>query len=103
MTKPRYRLLRHPSVQRIERGLRAWARGSGGALKVEVAGRSVQGRPVLAAFVTDPQAPAEHKQHVLLTATHAGCELNSCTGLLRFLRWLIGPSKAAQRLRRHYV
>ncbi len=103
MKKPHYRLLPHPTVRRIQRGLERWAREAPEALRVETAGESVDGRPILAAYVTDASVPDDDKQHVLFSATHAGCELNSCTGLLHLLRWLLGDDPDARRYRRRYV
>lgn len=103
MPKPRYKVLPHPSVAEIEAGLKRWTRRKPQCLIVERVGRSVSGRPILAAWVTDQSLPDDDKQHVLLTTTHAGCELNSCTGVLHLLRWLISNDPDATRLRSRYV
>ena len=101
--KPTFKALPRPTLAALESGLKSWAQQVADRLRVEEAGRSAGGRPVLAAFVSDFDADETTRQHVLLTDTHTGSELNACTSLLHFLRWLISDDRAAAELRRRYL
>jgi hypothetical protein len=101
--KPVYEYLPHPSIKQIERGLGKWAKAHPEALRVEAAGRTAEDLPVLLCRITDYAVPDDDKQVALLTACHAGGELNSCTGLLRLTKWLIGNSPAAREVRRNQI
>ena len=96
-------ILPHPSVQEIERGLREWEKRAPDRVQVMEIGRTVQGLPLLCARITDAAVSDGDKQVVLFTATHAGPELNSCTGLLRTAKWLAGDEGTAPEIRRHVV
>lgn len=98
-----FELLPHPSVEEIRSGLEGWAARRPGRLEVTRLGESASGRPILAALVTDRDVPDGNKQRVLLTASHAGGELNACTGLLRFTRWLLEDDPAAGRCRKNFL
>ncbi len=95
--------LPHPSVREIEAGLREWQGLLPDRLRVLDFGRTAQGYPLLCARITDASAPDEDKQVVLFTATHAGPEFNSCTGLLRTAKWLLGDEGTAPELRRRTI
>lgn len=95
--------LPHPSVTEIESGLRGWQERSPERLEVIEFARSAQGRPLLCARISDRTVPDGDKQVVLFTATHAGPEFNSCTGLLRTTKWLLGDEGPAPELRRNIV
>jgi len=53
--------------------------------------------------ITDYSVPDDDKQVALVTATHVASELNSGTGLLRLVKWLISDDPAAQAIRRRQV
>ena len=93
-------LLEHPTVAEIDAGLGSWALRRPDRLQVETPGRSTEGRPILLARITEHDTPDDDKRVVLLTATHAGCELNACTGLLHLTRWLLSDDEAAYRIRK---
>ena len=101
--KPVYKHLPHPSPDEIETGLNDWAAKHPDALKVEIAGRTAEDRPLLVCRVTDYRVPDEDKQVALLTACHAGGELNACTGLLRLTKWLIGDDSKAREIRKRQI
>lgn len=101
--KPVYEPLPHPSPEEIERGLNRWAEQHPEALRVEVVGRTAEDRPMLLCRVTNHTVSDEDKQVALLTACHAGGELNSCTGLLRLTKWLMSEDAEAKAIRRKQV
>ncbi|MGC9319918.1 MAG: M14 family zinc carboxypeptidase [Armatimonadota bacterium] len=101
--KPRYEHIAHPTVEEIENGLRQWARQRPNVLRVEVPGRSPEGLPVLLCTITDAGVPDDDKQIALITTCHAGRELNTATGALRLIKWLISDEAEARRIRRRQV
>ena len=101
--KPQFTHLPHPSVDEIEAGLRRWADQHPDALQVEIPGRTAEGLPMLVARITDANVPDRDKQVALLTACHAGGELNSCTSLLRLAKWLLSADPEAARARRQQI
>lgn len=103
MNEPTSGWLPHPSVQDMQEGLRRWADACPRQLRVAELGRSAGDRPILAATITDEDVPDGPKQRVLFTACHAGAERNACTGLLHFVKWLIGDDPQAAVYRRSYV
>ena len=48
--------------------LKEWEKEHPRFLKLRDLGKSLQGRPLVAAVLTDPDAPAQDKEHVLITA-----------------------------------
>ena len=101
--RPFFTWLPHPSIANIWEGLEGWRKQFEGILTIKEAGRSTENRPIPAAYVTDPRVDAARKQHVLFSACHAGSELNACTGLLHFIKWLLCDDPDAIRYRREYV
>jgi hypothetical protein len=95
----RINLIDHPTVAEIESGLTAWAQSYPQRIKVETVGRTLEGRPILLAIITDFSAPDTDKAIVLLSATHAGDELNAATSLLHLSRWLVSNDREAARIR----
>ena len=101
--KPTYEYLPHPSPEEVEAGLRKWETERPGSLRVEVPGRTAEGLPVLLCRVTDTSVSDEDKQVALITACHAGGELNSCTGMLHLIKWLLGDAPLAAKIRRNQI
>jgi hypothetical protein len=89
-----------PSFEQIESRLRDWARAHPRILRLEVAGRSVEGRNLYALHLTDPDAPADQKEHVLMTALHAGQEQSGATSVLSIVNWLLSPDPLAREILR---
>lgn len=101
--KPSYDIITHPTVEEMEQGLRAWAGQRPDILSVEVAGRSPEGLPVLLCRITDPSVPDEDKQVALITTCHGGHEINTVTGALRLIRWLLSDDPDAAEIRRRQI
>ena len=63
----------------------------------------MQGRAVYAARITDPTSPEELKEHILLTALHAGQEHSGATGVLAVMQWLVSGEPLAREILRRQV
>lgn len=70
---------------------------------LRVVGRTDQGRPLVAVTVTDPEAPADDQQHVLVTAGQHGDEPAGRLVALALLRWLLSPEAVETRRRQQIV
>ena len=93
-----------PSFEKIQARLEEWGRRHPEIMRLEVLGKSAQGRPIFAARLTDSAAPDEHKEHALITAQHSGIERSGTTGLLYLMDWLLsGDPLARETLRRQVV
>ena len=79
----------YPSFEQLQSRLERWQGDHSRIMKLREMGTSVQGRPLLAAILTDPDAPAEDKEHVLITALHCGGERSAATGI--FLSHELAP------------
>jgi len=67
-------------------------------------GKSVQGRSIRCAVLTDPAAPAENKQHVLIVAGQHGTEESGRAIALELMDFLIsGEPEAAEILARQCI
>jgi hypothetical protein len=92
------------SFEQVEQQLGQWERLHPKLLRIEVAGKSVQGRPVFAAIVTDSETADENKEHVLLAALHSGVEKGATTSALYLMNWLLsGDAQAREILRRQVI
>ncbi|MDP6403211.1 MAG: M14 family zinc carboxypeptidase, partial [SAR202 cluster bacterium] len=96
-------LIDHPTLPELASGLKRWAERSPELLRIEERGRSVEGRPILLARVTDSLVADDDKQVVFLSAHHAGSEITGCTSLLHLTRWLLSDDPAADHLRKSLV
>lgn len=94
---------RWPSYERICAQLSAWASEHPDVMRLEELGCTAEGRPLLAAHITDPEADPAQKEHVLFTANHAGQERTAATGILMVMRWLLSDDALAQEVRRRQV
>ncbi|MGD9497140.1 MAG: hypothetical protein AB7Y46_12655 [Armatimonadota bacterium] len=96
-------VLAHPSIDQMRRGLEGWQAQHPDRIAVSVPTRSPNGVDLLLCRVTEAGVPADDKQVVLITCTHAARELNATTSLLHFLRWLLGESKLARDTRARQI
>lgn len=92
-----------PNPSDLEQGLQVWEEAFPRRMRVERIGHSAGGRPLMAVTISDADVPDEVKQRVLFTACHAGPERNACTGLLHFVKWLIGDDAQAVAYCRQYA
>ena len=73
-------------------------------MNLQIRGRSTQGRPLHVAVLTDSTARADDKEHVLISALHAGVERNAAMTVLYLMEWLLaGDPLAKEVLRRQVV
>jgi len=77
---------------------------SGRLVQVREIGRSVHGRAIPCAIVTDPSVPSNEKQHVLLVASQHGTEESGRAMVMALTDWLVsGAEEAPDVLRKQVV
>jgi len=82
---------------------RLWA-SAGRLVQVRDLGQSVQGKTIRCAILTDPAAPADDKQHVLVVAGQHGTEESGRAMAMALLEDLVsGEPKAAETLAKQVV
>lgn len=96
-------VVEHPTPHELEQGFARWAAHYPDTFTFETRGHTLQGRPILMGRITDRRVPDDDKQVALLTSAHGAKEMNAVTGLLRFMRWLIGEDAAAAEIRRRQI
>ena len=93
-----------PPFEKLEAVLKSWEREHPDVMRLEIPGKSVQGRPVYAVRLTDPDADDEHKEHALVTGLHSGVERSATTTIFYLMEWLLsGAPRAREILRRQIV
>src|SRR5689334_4087779 len=93
-----------PPFEEIETRLKNWVTGRPGLLKLEVHGKTAQGRALYSVHLNDPIAPESDKEHVLITAQHSGIERSGTTTILLLLEWLLsGEPMAREILKRQHI
>jgi len=92
-----------PTPDEVVAHLEALQRAHPHLVEVTEAGRSEQGRPILAAAVTAPEAPADDKQHVLIVGGQHGNEEGGRMIALATLDWLVSRVATATRRRQKVV
>lgn len=92
-----------PGPQEIENRVHELRRNHPSLLLIDEAGRSTQGRPILAVTVTDPATPDDDKEHALIIAGQHGDEETPRATALALLEWLVSPAAAATRRRQKIV
>jgi len=95
--------LGRPPFERIQALLQKWAADHPDIVQLETAGKSVQGRPVYAARLTDPASDNEDKEHVLITALHSGVERTGTTTVLCLMEWLLSSDALAREILQRQV
>ena len=79
-------------------------RDAGDVVEVRGIGRSVQGRQIPCAILTDPSVPDEDKQRVLLVAGQHGTEESGRAMVMGLMDWLAaGREEAGEVLRRQAI
>lgn len=92
-----------PTFEKIELRLHQWQQQNPEVFKLSVAGKSVDGRPVYAAQITDPGTQDDDKEHFFLTALHAGQERGGATGTLYLMQWLLSGDPLAKEILRKQI
>jgi murein tripeptide amidase MpaA len=93
----------HPTFSQLKDRLLEWEKAYPRIMELRKLGTTAQGRPLLAAVLTDPDAPADHKEHVLITALHCGGERSAATGIFYLMDWLLKGSPGAREILRGQV
>ncbi|NOX53177.1 MAG: zinc carboxypeptidase [Planctomycetes bacterium] len=92
-----------PPYEKLEAVLRLWARQHPRTIKLELLGRSREGRPVYAVTLTDPATDDENKEHALITALHSGLERSATTTVMAIIEWLVSGDRQAREILRHQM
>lgn len=92
-----------PSYEQITERLQAWQKQHPRLFRLDLAGKSVQNRPIFVGTLTSPDHDDALKEHFLLTALHAGQEHSGATSVLRIVRWLLSDDPEATRARATHV
>jgi hypothetical protein len=100
---PKYGPAVHPTFSQLETRLLEWQKSHPRIMKLRKLGTTAQGRPLLAAVLTDPESPADQKEHVLITALHCGGERSAATGIFYLMDWLLQGSPGAREILRGQV
>ena len=100
MAPIRYQSVRIPPFDEIVTGIRTWEKQFPDRLKVEVAGRSKEDRPILLCHITDGGVPDHDKQRILFSSMHSG-EIDVPVQLLHLMRWVLSGDPRAVAIRRH--
>lgn len=90
-----------PTFEKLQSQLEKWQSQHEDTMKLEIMGESAQGRPVYAIRMTDPTVDSVDKQHVLITALHAGVERSATTSIFYLMDWLLSDSSQAREILRH--
>ncbi|MFN2352803.1 MAG: M14 family zinc carboxypeptidase, partial [Kiritimatiellia bacterium] len=89
----------YPAFEEIESYLQSLSHRETGRATLAVEGRSPQDRPVYSISLTDPDAPAEDKQNVLLSCVHSS-ERSAVAVLFAVMDWLLSSDSAAEEVMR---
>jgi hypothetical protein len=92
-----------PTSGEVERHVRNLAARYPRLISIEEAGRTDEGRPILAVAVTDPDTSADDRQHVLIIAGQHGNEESGRMVALALLDWLVTEEANALRARQRIV
>lgn len=92
-----------PPFEKVEAVLKHWARAHAERLRLEVLGRSAQGRALYAVRLTDATADDADKEHALITALHAGLERSGSNTVLSIIEWLLSDEAVAREILRRQV
>jgi len=92
-----------PSFESLQAQLEQWQRDCPRFFSLQTLGRSAQGRALLAARITDPEADDEQKEHVLVTCLHSGIERSGTTSAFALMEWLVSDDPAAREVRRRQI
>jgi hypothetical protein len=89
-----------PNSAEVRSHLEQLARKFPKMLRLKTLEHTKEGRPIDVAYVTDPAAPANNKQHALIVAGQHGDEESSRMIALKLLDWLLGDSPLGKETRR---
>lgn len=92
-----------PPFEKLQAVLEKWQDEHPDIMRLEVAGQSVQGRPVYAIRFTDPEADDEDKEHALVTGLHSGVERNGATTIFCLMEWLLSGDPMVRELLKRQV
>lgn len=77
-----------------------WARRHPRLMELRTIGQSREGRALFAAILSDKDADDADKEHVVVTATHAGVERNCAATIFAVMEWLLDQGPLAREVLR---
>ena len=89
-----------PRFEEVQELLERWQREHPALMELQIRARSEQDRPVYVAILTDSTVSADDKEHVLVSALHAGVERNAAMTVLYLMEWLF--ARWRERLRQDH-
>ena len=92
-----------PRFEQVQELLERWQREHPAMMELQIRGRSEQDRPVYVAILTDSTVSADDKEHVLVSALHAGVERNAAMTVLSLMEWLLAGAPLAREILRRQV
>jgi len=92
-----------PSYKKVQSRLEQWQHRHPTLVKLNTMGNTAQGRPILAVTLTDQSVPAETKEHVVMTAQHAGAEHSGATTVLSTMSWLLSTDPLAREILKRQI
>jgi hypothetical protein len=92
-----------PPYDKVEAVLQHWSRTYPDRVRLDVMGRSAQGRPLYAVRLTDAKIDDADKQHALVTALHSGLERSGSNTVLSLIEWLLSDDPGAREILRRQV
>lgn len=91
------RYMELPSVEQIDKSLRDLAKQREDCVDLEVAGHTVEGKPIHLVTVTDKAVPFADKQVALIVTGEHGNEKAGTASVLKLIEWLVTEDAALVR------
>lgn len=92
-----------PPLEKVELTLQHWAKKHPRLMRLEVVGRSTQGRNLYVIRLTNPDRDEGDKEHALVTALHSGLERSGSNTVLSIIEWLLSGDPAANEILQRQV
>ncbi len=89
------------TADEYEATLSYWEEKYDSILDVERIGESREGMGIFLLKITDPDSPADEKQHSLITALHGGPERSGTTATMHVIEWLLSDAEDAKLTRKN--
>ena len=94
---------RWPSLGQIQDLLQELCEHHPDKIQLSEAGKSVEGRPIPLAVLTDSSVNNEDKEHVFIPTLHSGIERSATTSAIYLIKWLLSEDPVARESLRKQV
>lgn len=94
---------RWPSLEQIQDLLQEFGKQHPGKIQLSEAGKSVEGRPIPLAVLTDLSVSDEDKEHIFIPTLHSGIERSATTSAIYLIKWLLSDDPVAQESLRKQI